>query len=335
MVRYVLKRLLQGIFVLFGVSIMIFVLSRVVPGDPGRLALGPRATQEAVDELNHQLYMDKPLPVQYACWIRDIFKGDLGISIVTKRSVSQDVAQFLPATLELVLVAGVFMVCGALLLGTLAARFKDSFVDGLVRVMSYTGIALPSFVVSILFMLLFGHVWPVIPVLGRLSGGVTPPADITGLYILDGLLTGRPAVAWNAFLHLILPALALAFGGMFLDARLLRNALTENAVKEYMQVSKSYGLPRRKLMNKYLMKSSSASVVTVMGMDFAVLVGNAFLVEKVFNWPGVSRYGMNAMLNKDLNAICAVVMIIGIVFLIVNLIVDLIIAAIDPRIRLS
>lgn len=335
MARYILKRLFQGIFVLFGVSIMIFVLSRVVPGDPGRLALGPRATQEAVDELNRQLYMDKSLPVQYACWIRDIFQGDFGISIVTKRSVSEDISQFLPATLELVLVSGVFMVCGALLLGTLAARYKDSFIDGLVRVMSYTGIALPSFVVSILFLLLFGYIWPVIPVLGRLSNGLAPPTTITGLYIIDALLTGQPAVAWDAFLHLILPALALAFGGMFQDARLLRNALTENAEKEYMQVSKSYGLPRNKLMNKYLMKSSSASVITVMGMDFAVLVGNAFLVEKVFNWPGVSRYGMNAMLNKDLNAICAVVLIIGIVFLVVNLIVDLIIAAIDPRIRLS
>ena len=204
-----LNRIQQEIFDLFGVSIMIFVLSRVVPGNPGRLALGPRTTQEAVDELNHQLYMDKPLPVQYACWIRDIFKGDLGISIVTKRSVSQDVAQFLPATLELVLVAGVFMVCGALLLGTLAARFKDSFVAGLVRVMSYTGNALPSFVVSILFMLLLGHVWLVIPVFGLLPGRVTPLADITGLYILDGLLTGRPAVAWDTFLHLILPAQTL------------------------------------------------------------------------------------------------------------------------------
>ena len=335
MIRYIGKRLLLGIFVLFGVSIMIFILSRVVPGDPGRLALGPRATQEAVDEMNRQLYMDKPLPLQYIYWMRDIFMGDLGISIVTRRSVSEDVSQFLPATLELVLFSGIFMVCGALLLGTLAARFKDTAVDGFVRVLSYTGIAVPSFVFSILFLLLFGYLWQVIPVLGRLSNGIDPPTHITGLYTIDALLTGKSAVAWDAFLHLILPALALAFGGMFQDARLLRNALTENSQKEYMLVSKSYGLPKSKLMNKYLMKSSSASVITVMGMDFAVLVGNAFLVEKVFNWPGVSRYGMNAMLNKDLNAICAVVLIIGVVFLIVNLIVDLIIAAIDPRIRLS
>ena len=335
MVRYILKRLLQGIFVLFGVSIMIFILSRVVPGDPGRLALGPRATQEAVDALNHQLYMDKSLPMQYAYWIRDVFHGDFGISIVTKRSVSTDVVQFLPATLELVLLAGVFMVLGSLLLGKLAARYKDSFIDSMVRFLSYTGIAIPSFVVAILFLLIFGYVWKVIPVLGRLSMGIAEPGKITGFFILDALLQGQPAVAWDAFLHLLLPALALSFGGMFQDARLLRNALTENATKEYMAVSKSYGIPRRKLMSKYLMKSSSASVITVMGLDFAALVGNAFLVEKIFNWPGLSRYGMNAMLNKDLNAICAVILIIGMVFLIVNLVVDLIIASIDPRIRLT
>lgn len=335
MARYILKRLLLGIFVLFGVSVFIFVLSRVVPGDPGRLALGPRATQEAVDALNKQLYMDKALPVQYALWMRDIFHGNFGISIVTKRSVSIDVTEFLPATLELVIISGIFMILGAFLLGTLAARFKDTVIDGLVRFLSYTGIALPSFVVSILFLLLFGHVWQVLPVIGRLAKGITPPDRITGMYIIDGLLTGNFQAAGDAFLHIICPALALAFGGMFQDARLLRNALTENQSKEFMLVTKSYGIPNGKLMSKYLMKSSTASVITVMGMDFAVLVGNAFLVEKVFNWPGVSRYGMNAMLNKDLNAICAVVLIIGIVFFIVNLVVDLIIAAIDPRIRLS
>lgn len=333
--RYVLKRLLQGIFVLLGISILIFVLSRVVPGDPGRLALGPRATQEAVDQLNQQLYMDKPLPIQYISWLRDVSKGDFGISIVTKRSVSTDVVQFFPATLELVFMAGIFMVLGALLLGKLAAKYKDSFVDGLVRFLSYTGIAIPSFVVSILFLLVFGHLWKVIPVLGRLSPGLTPPPTITGFYTVDGLLNGQFRLAWDAFLHLLLPALALSLGGMFQDARLLRNALTENMTKEYMIVSKSYGLPRNMLMGKYLMKPSASSVITVMGLDFAAMVGNAFLVEKIFNWPGLSRYGINAMLNKDLNAICAVILIIGIVFLIVNLIVDMIIAIMDPRVRLT
>lgn len=333
MSRYVLKRLFQGIFVLFGVSVMIFILSRIVPGDPGRLALGPRATQAAVDALNKELYMDQPFFKQYIFWLKDIFHGDFGVSLLTKRSVSTDIKQFLPATLELMLVAGSFMVGGAIHLGKLAARYRDTFVDNMVRFMAYTGIAIPSFVVSIFLLLIFGYLWQIIPVLERLSPGVAPPPGITGLYILDSLLTGQIGTAWDAFLHLLLPAFALSLGGMFQNARILRNTLTENAGKEYMLVSKSYGLPRKKLMGKYLFKPSAASVITVMGLDFAAMMGNAFLVEQIFNWPGLSRYGVNGMLSKDLNAMCAVVLIIGLIFLIVNLIVDILIAKIDPRIR--
>lgn len=335
MARYILKRLLQGIFVIFGVSIMIFLLSRVVPGDPGRLALGPRATQEAVDALNKELYMDQPVYKQYVFWLRDVFHGDFGTSLVTRRSVSADVAQFLPATLELMLVAGVFMCLGAISLGQMAARHRDKFLDSAVRFLAYTGIAIPAFVVAILLLLLFGNIWKIIPVLGRLSSGITPPASVTGFYMVDALLEGRGVVAWDAFLHLLLPAFALSLGGMFQNARMLRNALTENMTKEYMDVSKSYGIPKRRLMGKYLMKPSAGSVVTVMGLDFAAMMGNAFLVEQIFNWPGLSRYGVNAMLSKDLNAMCAVVLIIGCVFLVVNLLVDLIVALIDPRIRHS
>lgn len=335
MLRFIAKRLFLGIFVLFGVSIMIFVLSRVIPGDPGRLALGPRATQAAVDALNKELYMNEPIYKQYAYWMRDVFNGDFGISLVTKRSVSTDVQQFLPATLELMFVSGSFMVVGSLLLGRLAANYKGTFIDGAVRFMAYAGIAVPAFVVAVLLLLLFGYIWPVIPVLGRLSSGVVAPASITDFYIIDALLQGQFGVAWDAFLHLLLPAFALSLGGMAQDARILRNSLTENMSKEYMTVSKSYGLPKNMLMGKYLFKPSAASYFTVMGLDFAAMMGNAFLVEKIFNWPGLSRYGINAMLNKDLNAICAVVLIIGLIFLVVNLFVDLIVALFDPRIRLS
>ncbi len=335
MLRFIAKRLFLGIFVLFGVSIMIFVLSRVIPGDPGRLALGPRATQAAVDALNKELYMDQPIYKQYAYWMRDALNGDFGISLVTKRSVSTDVQQFLPATLELIFISGIFMAAGSLFLGRLAANYKDSFVDDAVRFLSYAGIAIPAFVVAVLLLLLFGYVWPVIPVLGRLSPGVATPTPVTNFFIVDALIQGKVKIAWDAFLHILLPAFALSLGGMVQDARILRNSLTENLSKEYMTVSKSYGLPRNKLMGKYLFKPSAASFFTVMGLDFAAMMGNAFLVEKIFNWPGLSRYGINAMLNKDLNAICAVVLIIGVIFLVVNLLVDLVVALFDPRIRLS
>lgn len=334
MARYLFKRLLQGLLVILGVSIFIFILSRIVPGDPGRLALGPRATQKAVDALNQELYMDQPVIKQYLLWFRDTISGDLGISIITRRSVTKDVQQFFPATFELMIFAGIFMAFGAFGLGKTAAKNRDNFVDGLVRFLSYCGIAIPSFVVAILLILLFGQLGH-LPVLGRLSPGIAEPVRRSGFYVFDSLIAGQFSTALNAFLHLLLPALALSLGGMFQNARFIRNAMIENSGKEYMTVSKSYGLPSKLLWNKYLMKSSAGSVISVMGMDIAAMMGNAFLVEKIFNWPGLSQYGVNAMLNKDLNAIVAVVLIIGLLYLCINLIVDLIVAALDPRIRAS
>ena len=318
MLRYILKRLLQGVFVLIGVSIVIFCLSRIIPGDPARLALGQHATQEAVDNLSKQMYLDKPLPVQYILWFRDVLHGDFGISLSTRRSVTEDMKQLLPATFELIFWSALFMVGGSLILGRAAARHRDGILDSIIRVFSYIGIAVPSF-----------------PTLGRLSTGVAPPDTITGFYVLDALVQGQFSTAWDAFLHLLLPAFALSLGGMFQDARLMRSALTDNMGKEYMCVSRSYGLPEKVLMNRYLFKPSSTSVITVMGMDIASMVGNAFMVEQVFNWPGFSKYGANAMITKDLNSVCAVVLVIGATFLVVNLIVDVINAMVDPRIRLG
>jgi len=227
------------------------------------------------------------------------------------------------------------MVIASLLLGIIAASFRDSWVDSAIRIFSYTGIAIPAFVVAVLLLLVFGYLWPVLPVLDRLSSGVIPPSRITGMYIIDSILTGNFKTALDAAYHLLLPALALAIGPLFQEARILRSSLTDNMGKEYISVATGYGLPKRALMGKYLLKPSAIPVITVMGLDFASLMGNAFLVEKVFNWPGLSRYGINAMLNKDLNSISAVIIIIGVIFLVANILVDIIMAYLDPRIRLG
>lgn len=335
MARYILRRLLTGAFVIIGVSILIFTISRLIPGDPARLALGPRATEEAVEALRKEMNLDKPLPTQYVLWFKAVLKGDFGRSLTSKRPVSMDIKQFLPATLELMLFSGVLLVIFSFTFGILSGKYKDTIIDGLVRIFSYIGIAIPSFVAGVLLLLIFGYKFKVIPVLGRISQGISPPPHITGMYVLDGVLTGNFKAAWDALLHLTLPGIALALGPMFQEARVLRSSLVDNSTKEYITVSKSYGLPENKIMRKYLLKPSSISTVTVIGLDFAALAGNAFLVETIFNWPGLSKYGMNAMLTKDLNAIVAVIIIIGIIFMLVNLIVDLIVAYLDPRIRLG
>ena len=332
---FVFKRLLLSIFVLVGLSVVIFVISRVVPGDPARMALGPRAPQFAVDAMRQEMHLDKPLVSQYVYWVKGVAVWDLGESLTTRRPVTEDVKEFLPATLELALVAAFLVVTLSIFFGTLAARYRDTWIDTLVRVLSYTGVAVPSFVLAVLFLLLFGYLWPVIPVLGRLSPQVLPPPTITGLITVDSLLSGNLTAFWDALKHLIVPAFALAMGPLFQEARIVRTAMTDNMGKDYLAAAKGYGIPNRVIMTKYLLKPSLIPAVSVMGLDIASLMSNAFLVEVVFNWPGISRYGMNAMLRKDLNSISAVIIIFGIIFIIVNILVDFVVAYLDPRIRLG
>lgn len=335
MLRFLARRLFQGIFVLIGVSILIFVIARIVPGDPARLALGPRATQEAVDALSREMHLDESLPKQYLYWISGVIKGDFGKSVNTMRPVAEDVKEFFPATIELVLFSGVILVVLSIVLGLLSARHQDTWVDGLIRLTSYAGIAIPSFVVAIIFLLIFGSYWKVIPVLGRLSYGVSAPKEVTGLILIDSILAGNGKTFIDGFLHLILPSLSLCIIGTMQGARILRSSLIDNKSKEYISVVRGYGIPEKVITRKFLLKPSLIPVVTIIGLSLATLLGNAFLVEKIFNWPGLSSYGVNAMLTKDLNAISAVIIIIGLVFLIVNIVVDLILAILDPRVRLG
>ena len=332
---FLLKRLLLSIFVIFGLSIVIFIIARVVPGDPSRMALGPRAPEEVVQRLRQEMYLDKPLPEQYFYWIRGVLSGDFGRSLVTKRAVSEDIKEYLPATMELAIFAGILMAIFAVLLGTLAARYKDTWVDNLIRTLSYFGVAIPAFVAAIIFMMLFGYYWPILPVLSRLSPGIIPPVRITGLLTLDSLIQGNFVAFWDAFKHLILPSVALSLGGLFQETRITRSAMVDNMRKDFLSAERGYGIPEKVIMFKYLLKPSLIPTVSVMGLDYASIFASAFLVEMIFNWPGISRYGITAMLSKDLSVTSAVVIVCGTIFLVVNITVDIIVAFLDPRIRLS
>lgn len=333
--KFFAKRLIQSIFVLLGLSILIFIISRIVPGDAARMALGSRATDEAYYALRAEMHLDEPLVKQYGYWIKGVFSGDFGNSITTKRPVMQDVKEFLPATLELVIVCAILIILFSILLGRVAARWQNRWPDALIRVLSYSGVAVPTFVMAVLLLLLFGYEWQIIPVIGRLSTGVQAPPNITGLYIFDSLITGNFATAWDAFLHILIPAIALSAASMFQDARIIRINMTDNMGKDYINSLRGYGVPDRIINNKYLLKPSMIPAVSVMGIDIASVMANAFLVETIFSWPGISRYGMTAMLSKDLNAISIVILIFGLIFVVVNIIVDLVVAWLDPRIRLG
>ena len=319
---------------LFGLSIFIFLIARVLPGDPARVALGPKAPDWAVQNLRNQMHLNDPIPVQYVYWLRDALSGNLGQSLVTFRNVTTDILEFLPATIELVAFATIIDIVLALLLGVLSGRYANTWIDNAVRGFSYIGVAVPSFVFAIALLLIFGYYGNILPTGGRLSPSITMPNSVTGLMTIDALIAGRLNVFGDALSHLIMPSLALAAGNIAQEARITRSGMVENLRKDYVASAVSHGIPERTITFQYLLKPSIIPTVSIMGLDFAALIANAFLVETIFGWPGFSRYGATAILRKDLNAIVAVVMVTGIIFAIVNILIDIIVGYLDPRIRM-
>ncbi|MGB9785301.1 MAG: ABC transporter permease, partial [Fervidicoccaceae archaeon] len=259
----------------------------------------------------------------------------LGQSLYTYRDVSQDIREFFPATLELVLYAAIFDAIVAITFGVLAGRHAGKIVDHVTRVLSYISVAVPSFVFAILLQLIFSYYLNMLPAYGRLSDNISPPPTITGLITIDSLITGNFSAFFDALKHLLLPSFALALGMIGQEARITRSSILENSKKEFIVNMESHGISERKIMFKYLLKPSLIPTISVFGLDIAGTLANAFLVETIFNWPGFSKYGVNVMLRKDLNGIVGVVMMVGLTFAVINLIVDLVVAYLDPRIRYS
>lgn len=333
-IRLLLKRLGTSLIVLIGVSLLIFAIARIIPGDPARIALGPNATAEAVAALRAKLHLDASFFAQYGYFLADLARGDLGISLYTNRPVMADIAQFLPATLELVLVSGLMMVAIGLPLGILSARHRGRWVDHTIRLVTMLGVSAPAFVWAVVLMLVFAYFVKLFPIAGRLSDSITVPG-VTGFMLVDTLLAGNLRAFADAVWHLILPAFALALSGIGQAARLVRSNMVETYERPYIEMAEAYGFPEKRIARRYAFRPSLIPSLTIIGLDFAAMLGSAFLVEAVYAWPGLSRYGVAVILRKDLNAIVGTVLIISAMFLIVNIIVDILVSVINPRIRLS
>ncbi len=313
---------------------LIFGIARVIPGDPARIALGPNATVEQVEKLRGALHLNEPVAVQYGHFVADLLHGDLGVSLYTNRPVTVDIAQFLPATLELVLVAGILMIGIGLPLGMWSARYRGRWPDHAIRVLSLLGVSAPSFVWAVILMLLFAFFLPIFPIAGRIADSFEIER-VTGFLLVDTLVARNGAAFADALWHIFLPAFALAVSGIGQAARLTRANMVETYDRPYIEMAQAYGFAPWRIAAKYAFKPSLIPSLTIIGLDFAAMLGNAFLVEAVFAWPGLSRYGVAVILRKDLNAIIGTVLVISATFLIVNLIVDLLIAFLNPRIRHS
>ncbi len=331
--RFLGSRLLAGVVVLIGVSLLIFMLARVMPGDPARLALGPTATPAQVQALSDRLGLDEPVPAQYWEFLKNAAHRDFGISLYTNRPVVEDLRTAFPATLELVLVSMSFITFFGLLLGILAAHYRNSPTDNGLRLVAVLSVVSPTFVWAILLMLVFAFWLGLFPISGRLTESVAAPEHITGLFILDAALTGEWATMRDALHHIILPGLALSLPAMGQTARLTRTNLVDAYESQYIELARAFSYTNFEIATVFALRPASIPILTIIGLEFVALLGNAFLVESIFAWPGMARYGVQTILHKDLNGIVATVLVLAIFFVLVNTLVDLLVAYVNPRIR--
>ena len=334
MLAYLLRRALTLLFVLFGLAVLIFIIARIVPGDPARIALGPLATASQVTELREEMGLNASFPVQLWSYLSGLAQGDLGKSLLTSRPVMDDIRGALPATFELVLVTIILQIVVSIPLGVIAAIYRNMWVDNVLRVVSLIGVVTPGFVLAIMLQLIAAHYLGFLPITGRLDGGIDFNANITGLLLIDGALKGRFDVVLDAMRHLLLPAIALSAAGIGQVMRITRTAMIEVASRDFVEATRAYGIPERVVTFRYMLRVASVAPLTILGLEFASLIGNAFIVEFVFSWPGIASYGVRTIMQKDLNAVIGVVLVSGVFFVVANLTIDLVLGLLDPRHRL-
>jgi ABC-type dipeptide/oligopeptide/nickel transport system permease component len=330
---YVLRRVALLPPLLIGVSLLLFILTRLVPADPAKLIAGAHAGPEQIAAVRHAFGLDRPLPEQYLIYLAKLARGDLGVSMQTNGPVLDDLAAYFPATFELAAAAIALTVVLGIPLGLLAAVRRGSLVDWLAQVLSLSGLSFPIFFLGLLLQLVFARWLGWFPLSGRLSIGAAPPRHITGLYTIDSLLTGNLADLRNALLHLILPGLTLAMAELPPVVRMTRSTMLEVLSQDYMRTAWAKGLVPARVFVGHALRNALIPVVTVLGLFAGGLLGGVFLVELVFDWPGVGLYSVNAIVSLDYSAIMGTALLLTVGFVLVNLAVDLVYALIDPRIR--
>lgn len=334
--KYILRRLLLGIIVLLGVVLIIFTITRVVPSDPAAKWAGSRATPSQVEAATIELGLDKPVVVQFGNYLVDLTHGDLGYSLRTRNRVSDDLKNFIPATLELVILGTIIALILGIPLGLYSAKYKNKALDHFARMLSIGSVSLPVFWVALGLQLVFyGHLgW--LPLGGRISTEIALSYElpnITGMLIFDSLVTGNWVIFKDALRHIALPIIPMALYPTGLIARMTRSALLEILSEDYITAARSYGLSEKLILWVYSLKNSLGPTATVVALSIGYTLMNTFLVESIFNWPGIGRYVAASVVAMDFPAIMGVTIFSAVSYMILNLVADLIIA-LDPRVRL-
>ena len=335
--RFLLRRLAALVLLCIGITLVAFLFTQLVPGDPVTANLGEQAAgdPEVVAAFRERYGLDEPLPVQYWDYLTNVLRGDLGTSLQTQQPVRENLATYVPATAELAILSTIVAVIVGTVFGVVAAVRRNRATDHALRVVSLAGISMPTFWIALVALYVFFYRLGWFPGGDRLDPGVLAPPHRTGMYTIDALLAGEWSTAWDALHHLILPALVLAAYNVGLLTRYTRTAVLEVIGNDYVRAARAKGLPERTVLTRYVLRAALPSVVTVIGLAFANVLTGTVLVETIFAWPGIGQYAYRSAVTLDLPAIMGVSLFVAVVYITVNFVVDVLYGVIDPRIRVA
>ena len=318
---------------LLGVSLIVFVMVRAIPGDPAQIMLGQTATPERVQEIRERLGLDEPLPTQYLLFLRDAATGDLGEALTTGRPVTTELLDRFPATLELTLAALLFAVVVGVPVGVVAAVRQYSLIDRITSVIALTGVSMPIFWLAMVLVVLFTVNIELLPFPGRVSNDVSF-TSYTGVYTVDTLLTLNFRAFWDVLSHLILPAIALGTIPMAVVTRMTRSSMLEVMGEDYVRTARAKGVVPWRVVFRHALRNAMLPTVTVIGLQVGLLMGGAILTETIFGWAGIGQYAIDSINRRDYASIQGIVLYAATFFVLMNLLVDVLYALLDPRVRL-
>jgi ABC-type dipeptide/oligopeptide/nickel transport system permease component len=330
------RRVLAALPILFGVIVVTFVMTRMLPGDPAAYFAGMSSTFEAIEQVRQKLGLDKSWAEQFWLYLQALGRGDLGMSLISGQPVVTEILTRLPASLELAFLAILLSLAVSLPLGVLAATRPNSWIDHLCRLVATVGVSMPSFFSGLMLIYFLYYLAGFAPApLGRIDTFASPPAHITGFYLIDSLLAGDTETFSVALAQIALPAITLAFVTLAPLARMVRAAMLGVLSSDLVRTARAAGLPERKVLITYAFRNAMLPVVTTLGLVFSFMLGGMVLVEKVFAWPGIGSYALEALISLDYAPVQGFVLTMAVIYVVLNLTIDILYAAIDPRVGIS
>lgn len=331
--QYIVKRIPRLIVVLLGVTMITFAISHVIPGDPARMLVGQRASEETLIKMRTELGLDQPVYIQYGKYVADLLQGDMGKSIRTQQPIVSELKKYFPATLELTIVSMAMTLIIGIFLGVTAAVKKNKYQDHVSRIISLLGVSTPLFLSGLVVLVVFYKWLQWFPASGRIDAFLTVPPQVTGLYLVDGLLCGDFDVVLSAFHHIVLPATCLSYIQLAVIARQVRSSMVEVLEQDYIRTAKAFGLSEMKIKYQYALKNALLPTLTVAGLIFGELLGGAIITETIFAWPGMGKYVVDSVSFLDFPAIMGFTMVVSVAYVLINMFVDILYQIVDPQIR--